>query len=116
MPTSDNFSDTIIRVAPAGAVVAGTVYADATDKVVCLAMTTAASGANFTAKVTGKVRSVLKVTGSAWTAGQRLIHDATAFTVYASGLGVVIAHAAVAAASADATGDVILELPNPLSA
>lgn len=114
MPTSHDFDGAITRVAPAGAVVAGSVYKDGTDNVVYMALTSAASGVTFQAKVIGLVKAIRKTSGTAWTAGQRLANDGTAFTHVISGV-VQVANAYVAALSADIAGDVILCLPTPVS-
>jgi hypothetical protein len=112
MSTSHDYDGTLTRVAPAGGVTAGTIYADSTDKVVYLAMLTAISGANFTAKVEGLVKSVAANTASAWTAGQPLAYaTGSGFTHIITG-GVIVAHAAAPRAIAVTTGDVILCLPS----
>ncbi len=112
MATSHDYDGNIIRVAPASGVTAGTVYADATDKVVYLAMTTAISGANFSAKVEGRVNGVAANTAAAWTAGQPLAYaTSSGFTHIITG-AVIVAHAAAARAIAATTGDVILCLPS----
>lgn len=114
MPTSHDHNGTIQPLAPSGGAVVGTIYKLA-DGVVCLALTAAASGVAFVAKVQGRVNGVSKVTGTAWTAGQPLAHDGTSFTHLVSGSRVT-ANAAAAAASADTTGDVILRLPGSVAA
>jgi len=114
MATSHDWDGTLRLVAPAGGITAGDISNDATDKVVSLALTTATSGNAYTGKVQGLVKGVSRVTGTAWTAGQRLaITTGSKFTHVTSG-AIVVAHAAAAAASADTTGDVILCLPNPV--
>lgn len=113
MATSHDYEGTITRVAPTGGATAGNIIADATDFVVCLAMTTAASGASYIAKVDGRVNGVAKSTGAAWTAGQPLAFASSVFTHIITGAHVV-AHAAAAATAAATTGDVILNLPHGL--
>lgn len=113
MATSSNFEDTLVRVAPAGGAVVGTIHQGA-DSVVGLVMTAATSGNDYTSRVAGCVRNVVKFSGTAWTAGQRLSFDGTAFTHVITGL-VVVAHAAAPATSAAIVGDVILRLPAPIS-
>jgi hypothetical protein len=115
MATSHDFGGTIIRVAPTGGAVVGTIIGDTSDYVVCLPLTAAASGANFVAKVEGLVKGVSRATGAAWTAGQALAFVSSLFSHLTSGQR-VIAHAYAAAASADTTGDVILCLPTSLQA
>lgn len=110
--SSHDFEGAITRVAPASGVTAGSVYSDTTDKVVYLALLTATSGSNFSAKVEGRVNGVAKISGTAWTAGQALAHDGTAFTHVVTGTVRVIANAAIAATSAAVTGDVILRMPS----
>lgn len=112
MATSHDYDGTIRRVAPTGGATAGNIVNDTTDFVCALALTTATSGNSYTAKVEGLVKSVAKVSGAAWTAGQALAYSSgsSAFTHVITGAHVV-AHAAAAAASADTTGDVILCLP-----
>jgi hypothetical protein len=110
MATSHDYDGTMTRVAPNGGVTAGTVYNDSTDKVTYLCMVTAVSGANFTAKVEGRVNAVAASTGAAWTAGQPLAFASSVFTHVITG-AVIVAHAAAARAATATTGDVILQLP-----
>ena len=113
MATSHDFDGTLPRVAPAGGATAGNIVADATDFVVCLALTTATSGNTYIAKVQGRVNGVARLTGAAWTAGQPLAWASSKLTHVITGAH-VIGHAAAAAASGDTTGDVILCLPQGL--
>ena len=112
MATSHDYDGCLIRVAPAGGATAGTIIADATDKVVCLPLTTALSGANFTAKVEGRVNGVAANTAAAWTTGQPLAYaTGSGFTHIITG-AVIVAHAAAPRAIAATTGDVILCMPS----
>ena len=113
MPTPHAFDGTITLVANTGGATVGTIYKNA-DGVVYLAMTTAVSGTSVVGKIDGRVNGVNKISATAWTAGQPLAHDGTAFTHVVSATRVV-ANAHVAAASAATTGDVILCLPGTLA-
>ncbi len=110
MPTPHDFEGTLQPLAPAGGAVVGTIL-KLSNELVCLPMTAAASGVAFVAKVRGRVNTVLANTGAAWTTGQRLAHNGTAFTHLLSGTAVVVAIAAAARAASATTGDVILRLP-----
>jgi hypothetical protein len=115
MATSHDYDGTITRVA-AATITAGSIFNDTADSVVGLALTSAASGANFIAKVEGLVKGVAANTGAAWTAGQALAYaNGSGFTHLTSGLRVV-ANAAAARAATATTGDVILRLPGSLQA
>ena len=109
MATSSNFEGTMELTAPAGGVVVGTLYYNSTSKAVDLAMTAAASGATFTGKITGLVKTVLKATGAAWTVNRSLSWTTTKFKSCTGSTSQATAFNA--AASGDTTGDVILRLP-----
>lgn len=110
MPRSDNFEDTIQVLAPTGGVVAGTMYR--INGRLCMAMTSADAGDNFTAKITGRISGAPKygATGQAMASLSRPYWDATnkRFTASSTGNkdhGVIVAEAATATAT---TVDVIL--------
>ncbi len=112
MATSHDYDGTIRRIAGSGGVTVNTIFNDTTDKVVGLALATAASGVEFTAKVEGRVNGVAANTAAAWTAGQPLAYaNGSGFTHTITG-AVIVAHAAAPRAAATTTGDVILCLPS----
>lgn len=109
MATSSNFEGTMELTAPAGGVTVGTLVYNSTSKMVVLPMTAATSGNTYTAKVVGLVKSVLKVTGAAWTQGRSLSWTSTKFKSCTGSTSQATAFNA--AASGDTTGDVILRFP-----
>lgn len=123
---SSNFEGTMPFVANTGGVVIGTLVKMA-NLVTYLAVapapgaTTTMSGSTLTVTsghsviglVEGLIPTVNKISGTAWTAGQPLAYDGTAFTTVVSATRVV-ANAYGPATSAAVTGDVLLCLPNAL--
>ena len=112
--TADNFEGTITRVAPAGGATAGTLIYDSTMRALFLAMTTATSGNNYTAKAFGLIRgapvsSAAAVLGGfplTWsTATSKFAKATSAATTFIQGW----ANSGVASGST--TIDVVLTLP-----
>jgi len=99
--------NTVTLTAPAGDVVAGTLYL--IGKLLVLAKTSAAEGEEFEGATNGVFEEAPKATGQSWTEGAKLYWDDTndVFTTTATA-NTAAAIALSAQASADATGTVLL--------
>lgn len=112
MPTShDSGADIIMPMTAVAAVTAGTLFVTATTLLAILPMTSALSGAAFSAKVAGRVNSVLKSTSTAFLSGAPLAINTALSAVAPSAGGIINAYAWGDANSSAATMDVLLCLP-----
>lgn len=116
MATSNHdYEGTISLAAIAGGVTAGTLIALATSSAVVNPLTTATSLQTWTAKEAGLVKGVFKSTALAWTHGAQLAFASSVFAIASAG-ALCVATAYGIAATADTTGDVVLNTPRSASA
>lgn len=114
MASKSNYEGTVVAVAPAGGVTAGTVVFNASYRTLLLPLTSATSGATYTALADGCVVSAPVASAAAYAAGQSL-----AWSTANSNLGAIVtgttanAHAfpISAVASGATTADVVIHLP-----
>lgn len=114
MASKSNYEGTITATAPAGGVTAGTVVFNTSYRTLLLPLTSATSGATYTALADGCVVSAPVASGAAYAAGQSL-----GWSTANTNLGAIVtgttanAHAfpIAAVASGSTTADVVIHLP-----
>src|SRR4051812_24363803 len=123
MATAHDYAQSLVCTAPVGGATIGTVVnvSTATKAVVLPMVSTAgaapsatiASGALFRGRCEGLVKTVPKLSGTAWVQFQPLSWSTstTQFSHAVTGAQWIVAHAAADATSSATTGDVILCLP-----
>lgn len=111
MPSSDNFDDALVFVAPAGGSTTGTlIIFTAAQGLAVLPLETKTSGLDFSGKCSGRVKGVTATT-VAWITGEALVITTAGSAAAATAGAFSNAYAAAAKAATATTGDVILRAP-----